>query len=341
MAQQDRWRTDDRFRDDRFGEDQRERDFRDRDSSFDYPRGGQYRSDFEDRGSDYGRGNSFGSGSGSGQGRDFTYGGGATGAGGGFGAEPGYRGGGGGGFGSRDFERGSSRGGGGYASSMGGGDWESSGGYRGGGGSAGSDWDRAYGSGGYSGARSGGNQWRGGGGFTGGYGQNTGRWDWSQSGRDNVNRGAGWRSGQDYGRNDERGFWDRASDEVSSWFGDEEAERRRRMDEFRGRGPKGYTRSDDRIREDVSDRLTDDWRVDATDIEIAVSSGEVTLSGTVDSRDAKRRAEDLAETISGVKNVQNNLRVKDFGSTTSATGTESFGGSGSNMSQNKIRKTAT
>lgn len=29
---------------------------------------------------------------------------------------------------------------------------------------------------------------------------------------------------------DERGFWDRASDEVASWFGDEDAERRRRQD---------------------------------------------------------------------------------------------------------------
>jgi hypothetical protein len=47
--------------------------------------------------------------------------------------------------------------------------------------------------------------------------------------------------GRDYGRDpyadrgrydpDERGFFDRAGDEVRSWFGDEEAERRRRMDE--------------------------------------------------------------------------------------------------------------
>src|ERR1700750_1993788 len=40
-------------------------------------------------------------------------------------------------------------------------------------------------------------------------------------------RGAG------YDRNDprDRGFFDRAGDEVRSWFGDEEAERRRRIDE--------------------------------------------------------------------------------------------------------------
>jgi hypothetical protein len=49
-----------------------------------------------------------------------------------------------------------------------------------------------------------------------------------------------------------RGWWDRTSDEVSSWFGDEDAEQRRQRDAFerghRGRGPKGYVRSDERIR---------------------------------------------------------------------------------------------
>ena len=63
---------------------------------------------------------------------------------------------------------------------------------------------------------------------------------------------------------EERGWWDRICDEVRSRFRDEEADRRPRMDEDRGRGPKDYTRSDDRIREEVCDRLTDDPRVDAS-----------------------------------------------------------------------------
>jgi osmotically-inducible protein OsmY len=119
---------------------------------------------------------------------------------------------------------------------------------------------------------------------------------------------------------EERGFWDRATDEVSSWFGDEEAERRRRQDEqrggdlggqsHRGRGPKGYTRSDERIQEDVCERLSHDHHVDASEVEVSVSGREVTLSGTVDSREAKRRAEDIAESVSGVAHVQNNLRVQ-------------------------------
>ena len=78
---------------------------------------------------------------------------------------------------------------------------------------------------------------------------------------------------------------------------------------YAGRGPKGYRRSDDRIREDVCDRLTDDWHIDASEMEVAVQNGEVMLSGTVQSRDEKRRAEDLAERIAGVRDVHNNLRV--------------------------------
>jgi osmotically-inducible protein OsmY len=113
---------------------------------------------------------------------------------------------------------------------------------------------------------------------------------------------------------DDRGFWDRASDEVASWFGDEGAARRRELD-HRGRGPKDYVRSDERIREDANDRLTDDARVDASNVTLTVEGGEVTLNGTVASRGAKRRAEDLIDEISGVKHVQNNLRVAEGAAT--------------------------
>jgi len=123
--------------------------------------------------------------------------------------------------------------------------------------------------------------------------------------------------GQDRGH--ERGLWDRASDEVMSWFGDEDAARRREED-HRGHGPADYTRSDERIREDANDRLTEDSRVDARNVSVTVKDGELTLSGTVGSRDAKHRAEDCVENISGVKHVQNNLRVDNSatGSTTAS-----------------------
>ena len=136
-------------------------------------------------------------------------------------------------------------------------------------------------------------------------------------GRDYLGRDRGYDRSygrEDYDRN-ERGFLARAGDEVASWFGDEEAARRREAD-HRGRGPKDYVRSDERIRDDVNDRLTEDWRVDASDITVRVEKGEVTLDGTVTAREAKRRAEDLAEDVSGVKHVQNNLRVAQTAAST-------------------------
>jgi osmotically-inducible protein OsmY len=78
---------------------------------------------------------------------------------------------------------------------------------------------------------------------------------------------------------------------------------------FAGRGPKGYQRSDARITEDVCDRLTDAPDLDASDIEVRVNNGEVTLGGTVRTRGDKRLSEDLIERVAGVREVHNNLRV--------------------------------
>jgi len=77
-----------------------------------------------------------------------------------------------------------------------------------------------------------------------------------------------------------------------------------------GRGPKGYRRADDRIEEDINEALTDSPDLDASEIEVKVSNGEVTLSGTVTERSAKRTAEDIAERCSGVKDVRNEIRVQ-------------------------------
>jgi len=78
---------------------------------------------------------------------------------------------------------------------------------------------------------------------------------------------------------------------------------------FSGKGPRGYVRSDERIREDVSDRLSDDDELDASDITVTVSKSEVTLEGSVPDRHSKRRAEDIAESVSGVTEVHNRLRA--------------------------------
>lgn len=209
------------------------------------------------------------------------------------------------------------------------------------------------------------------------------RWDYRN--REDVR-------GYDYERDRHRGAAERAGDEVRSWFGDDEAARRRRIDEMRddrgwkdrdrsadhdrwndydrnaaerawdrtreaardvtdrdrdgrrglaewkdndtaryanvdpyappwsgrrdwntpdytGLGPKGYRRSDARLFEEICDRLTVDRRVDASDIDVKVENGEVTLSGSVRSREEKRYAEEDVERVMGVAEVNNHLKV--------------------------------
>src|SRR5690349_9914091 len=74
-------------------------------------------------------------------------------------------------------------------------------------------------------------------------------------------------------------------------------------------GRKNDHRPDEHIRQDVSDLLTIDDGVDATDIEVSVNECVVILDGTVSDRRAKRRAEEIAEMVHGVRDVLNNLRV--------------------------------
>lgn len=83
-----------------------------------------------------------------------------------------------------------------------------------------------------------------------------------------------------------------------------------------GKGPKGYRRSDERIKEDINERLTQHGDLDASDVDVQVREGEVTLTGSVDERHCKRIAEDIAESISGVKDVHNQIRVRQGESAT-------------------------
>jgi len=98
------------------------------------------------------------------------------------------------------------------------------------------------------------------------------------------------------------------------------------MGPHRGRGPRGYKRSDDRIREDVSDRFSDDAYLDASSIDVTVNEGVVSLNGTVQDRSDRRRAEDLAMMVPGVQDVVVSLTLQPTGvSTPSATTTETSG----------------
>jgi hypothetical protein len=117
-----------------------------------------------------------------------------------------------------------------------------------------------------------------------------------------------------YGRGDyERGFGGRGFGSSSVTGG-----------RFVGRGPKGYRRSDERIREEINEELTRNPEVDASEIEVQVQNSEVTLNGKVEDRHQKRLAEDLAERCSGVNDVHNQLKV-DKGFFAKLFGTEEEG----------------
>jgi len=79
---------------------------------------------------------------------------------------------------------------------------------------------------------------------------------------------------------------------------------------FAGRGPQGYKRSDDRIMEDINEAMTRDHDLDASNISVEAKDGEVILKGTVSDRESKRRAEEIAESCSGVRDVQNQIRIQ-------------------------------
>lgn len=77
-----------------------------------------------------------------------------------------------------------------------------------------------------------------------------------------------------------------------------------------GKGPKGYERSDDDIRKEINHRLAQNGQLDASGIYVSVIDCEVTLTGTVNSRQAKRLAEDIADSVFGVRDVHNELGLQ-------------------------------
>lgn len=78
---------------------------------------------------------------------------------------------------------------------------------------------------------------------------------------------------------------------------------------YAGRGPKGYKRSDEKVIEEACQRLERDGEIDASDIEVSAEDGVIRLRGTVNDRQTKRRAEECVESIYGVRDVMNELRV--------------------------------
>lgn len=84
------------------------------------------------------------------------------------------------------------------------------------------------------------------------------------------------------------------------------------LDSARGKGPKGYRRPDARIYEDVNEALLNDPWVDASDIEVEVHEGVVTLRGAVEGRKMKKEAEECIEHIPGIEDVFNLITLYEF-----------------------------
>jgi osmotically-inducible protein OsmY len=77
----------------------------------------------------------------------------------------------------------------------------------------------------------------------------------------------------------------------------------------RGKGPKAYKRSDQEIHDDICERLTRHPAIDASLMDVDVEDGRVTLRGEVMDRRMKCLAEDIVDEVSGVKEIQNTIRV--------------------------------
>lgn len=169
------------------------------------------------------------------------------------------------------------------------------------------------------------------GGFNqGGYGEGYGLSRYGQSGYEQSGFGQGMGSsggmrGQRWGGSTQADGWTGEPDEMrwgrqqglygSSEYGGYMSSQRsqKSFQSHVGKGPKGWQRSDERIREEVSETLARHPEIDASDIEVKVQNGEVTLTGNVTEREAKRIAEDVVERVFGVRDVQNQIKVKPEG----------------------------
>ena len=112
-------------------------------------------------------------------------------------------------------------------------------------------------------------------------------------------------------KNDSRSL-DSAADssaEAGAWMG-QERRAEPREGTAAGGGPRLRRKTDDSLAQEIHEILTSDPELDSTDIEVVVEGGAVTLSGEVEHPDAKFLAEELTESVSGVRLVHNRLVVR-------------------------------
>jgi osmotically-inducible protein OsmY len=96
-------------------------------------------------------------------------------------------------------------------------------------------------------------------------------------------------------------------------WGEEQFRAERREEQGRRQansGPRGRRKSDETLRQEIREILTADPELEAVDIEVEVEGGAVTLRGAVVDPDARLLAEELVESLAGVREVHNRLRVE-------------------------------
>lgn len=79
---------------------------------------------------------------------------------------------------------------------------------------------------------------------------------------------------------------------------------------YSGLSPRGYVRSDERIREEICEELTRSSDIDPRRMTVAVEAGEVSLEGTVEDALSRSLVEEIAGRCAGVKRVHNRLRFE-------------------------------
>jgi hypothetical protein len=174
------------------------------------------------------------------------------------------------------------------------------------------------------------------------YGQRWGRGDWEPrerfGGESRWSDEQRWRSeSQSFQRDRDREGW------RGGRFGSEERGRDRPgfFQRLFKRGPKGYQRSDERLREDISERLMYAMEIDSSEVTVNVADGKVTLEGTVPDRYMKHAIEDLVDECPGVQDIDNRVRVTRDGYSSIASGASSTSELGSSTSSRTGASTST
>ena len=157
--------------------------------------------------------------------------------------------------------------------------------------------------------------------------------DSPQSYGQNSPQGYGQDSTQGYGQGSQQGY----SQQAYGQQGYGQQGTGQGMGQHRGKGPKGYQRSDERIKELISERLRDDPHIDPSEVTVTVQGGKITLEGTVDSRQTKNAIEEIAEQF-GTQDVQNNLRVQRASQASESQGRTGKGGTSGSGEDNTSSK---